>query len=219
LQLIHTDAQLDLSSFRVMSRSLESVLGSIDTFANDCDLEKLRFLASAVVPYGVVENVEGVPELFQCLKKQGFTKDAVDLMQQMLSKAGFRSDHVSLLDEHIKADFQKPPVMLFREKIISVADELGNRTYLRALVNIIPENEIGVARDRIKSAIQLFQHLLHKHTISANNHENLVKWLQDIGRNDIVRKWFHLGTAVQEQGLPHFDEYIIAECISRDLFL
>ena len=199
-------SQNHLSLIRAMSqptRSLQSVLVKIDRFAKDSDQEKLRFLASAVLPYGTVEKVQGVPELYRCLlKHESVSNNAVELLQRMLSKAAFKSKDVSLLDEHVakpRADFQQFPDMQFHELLISVADELGNGEYLRKLLYVIPEEKIGVAPDSIKSAVHLFQRLLHQRTISADNHSDLEEWLQDIGRPEML-------TAVQKQGLPHFDE-------------
>ena len=203
-----------LSSIRVMSqpsRSLQSVLLKIDRFANDSDQEKLRFLASAVLPYGTVEEkVKGVPDLWYYLEKQKFSKHAVELLQQMLSKAGFKFALVSLLDEYVavpKVDLQQFPEMYFREQLIAVADELSNAE-VGQLAYCIPEEKIGVAPDSVKSAVHLFQRLLHQRTITADNHSDLEQWLQEIGRHDIAKERFGLGTAVQEQGLPHLDECI-----------
>jgi len=181
-----------------------SVLVKIDKYANNSEREKLCLLATAVIPYGKVETLKGVPELFQRLKRTQFSENAVELLQRMLSKAGFRSDHVSWLDEHVvKDNLQQLPDMYLQELLISVADELGDGDYLRQLLYVIPEDKIGVSPDSIKSAVQLFQRLLHEQTISADNQStlnDLAKWLQDIGRKDIAKRLFGFGTAVQEQG-------------------
>ena len=193
------------------SQRLQSALSQINIVANDNDKEKLRFLASAVVPYGDVEEVKAVPKIYQCLRKQESTsKHAVELLKRMLHKAGFKFEHVSLLNEHIakpKADFRAFPDMLFHELLISVADELGNGKYLTELLYDIPDEKFRGARDTIKSAVQLFQSLLHQRTISADNRSDLAIWLEDIGRNDIATKVRE--TTVQEQGSPYFNEYII----------
>jgi len=190
-----------------LNGSLESILSKIDKFADEKNKERLCFLAGAVVPYGMVEDEKGVPDLFQSLQKKE-CEHAVELLQRMLSKAGFKPKHVSLLDEHItvpKFNFQQFPDMLFRESLISVADQLGDGKYLTALVNMIPEDKIGVAKSNIKSAVHLFQRLVHEQTISADNQSTLndfAQWLQGIGRKDIAKNFS--GTAAQEQGLPQF---------------
>ena len=197
------------------STPLSSVLVKIDKYATDSDREKLYLLATAVIPYGQVETLKGVPELFQCLKGTQFSENAVKLLQRMLSKAGFRSDHVSLLDEHVtkpRDNVPQLPDMKLQELLISVADELGNGKYLRQLLYVIPEEKIGVSPGTINSAVQLFQRLLHEQTISADNQrtlDDLAQWLQEVGRKDIAKKWFGFGTAVQEQGLLHINKYII----------
>jgi len=149
------------------------------------------------------------------IERTQFSKNAVELLQRMLSKAGFKSEHVSWLDEHVakpKDNFQQLPDMYLQELLISVADELGNGDYLTQLLYAIPEEKIGVSPDSINWAVQLFQRLLHEQTISADNQStlnDLAQWLQDIGRKDIAKKLFGFGTAVQEQGLLHINEYII----------
>ena len=192
------------------SQSLQSVLLKIDRFASESEQEKLCLLATAVLPYGILENVKGVPELFRCLKKQPFSDNAVELLQRMLSKAGFQSKHVSLLDEHVAVPkAEQLPDMYLQELLISVADELGNGDYLRDLVYVIPEEKIGVSPDSIKSAVHLFQRLLHEQTISADNQStlnDLAQLLQDIGRKDVAKKLFGFGTPVQEQGLLDFKD-------------
>jgi len=115
------------------SQPLSSVLVKINRFADDCDREKLYLLATAVIPYGKVEILKGVPELFRCIERTQFSKNAVELLQRMLSKAGFKSEHVSWLDEHVakpKDNFQQLPDMYLQELLISVADELGSGDYL-----------------------------------------------------------------------------------------
>ena len=157
------------------SQPLSSDLVKIDKFASDSDRQKLYLLATAVLPYGKVETLKGVPELYQCLKKSQFSENALELLQRMLSKAGFRSDHVSWLDEYVtmpEDNFQQLPDMNLQELLISVADELGNGEYLRQLLYVIPKDKIGVSPDSISSAVQLFQHLLHVQTISADDRMN-----------------------------------------------
>ena len=185
------------------SHTLQSALLAIEKFSHESDQEKLRLLATAVLPYGQIEDLKGVPELFRHLKQCEFSENAVKLLQRMLSKAGFKSEHVSLLNEHAGANSQQLPDMFFQELLISVADELGDGEYLRKLVYVIPEEKIGIAPTKVKSAVHLFQRLLHEQTISAEDLStlnDLAKWLQDIGRKDIAKKLSGFGTAVQEQG-------------------
>lgn len=206
------------------STPLSSVLVKINRFATDSDREKLYLLATAMIPYGKVETLKGVPELFRCIERTQFSKNAVELLQRMLSKAGFKSEHVSWLDEHVakpKDNFQQLPDMYLQELLISVADELGNGEYLRQLLYVIPEDKIGVSPDSINSAVQLFQRLLHEQTISPDNQRtlsDLAQWLQDIGRKDIAKRLFGFGTAVQEQGLLHINEYIIVVYIRSIMY-
>lgn len=185
------------------SRTLESALLAIERFSHESNQEKLRLLATAVLPYGQIEDLKGVPELFRRLKQCEFSENAVELLQRMLSKAGFKTEHVSLLNEHAAANTQQLPDMFFQELLISVADQLGDGEYLRNLVYVIPEEKIGIAPSNVKSAVHLLQRLLHEQTISAEDLstlKDLAQWLQDIGRKDIAKKLSGFGTAVQEQG-------------------
>ena len=185
------------------SRTLESALLTIERFSHESNQEKLRLLATAVLPYGQIEDLKGVPEFFQRLKQCEFSENAVELLQRMLSKAGFKTEHVSLLNEHAAANTQQLPDMFFQELLISVADQLGDGEYLRNLVYVIPEEKIGIAPRNVKSAVHLLQRLLHEQTISTEDLstlKDLAQWLEEIGRKDIAKKLSGFGTAVQEQG-------------------
>ena len=186
------------------SRPLQSVLVTIGNFSTPDKLEKLKLLANAVVPYGQIENMQSVPQLFRVLEECGFHGKAVPLLKRMLVKAGYYQ-HTSQLDEHISPseESQTLPVLYFHERLIEVADEVGNEDYLRKLVEIIPEAKIGVAAESIKSAVQLFQRLLHKQTINPedpNTLYELAQWLRVIGRNDVAEKVHRFGTQVQVHG-------------------
>ena len=185
------------------SRTLQSALMAIERFSHESNREKLKLLATAVLPYGQIEDLKGVPELFRRLKQSEYSENAVKLLQRMLSKAGIKSEHVSQLNEHAEANSEQLPDMFFQELLISVADELGNGEYLQNLVYVIPEEKIGIAPSNIKSAVHLFQRLLHEQTISEEDLStlnDLAQWLQEIGRKDIAKKLRGFGTAVQEQG-------------------
>ena len=186
------------------SRPLQSVLVNIDNFSTQDKLEKLKLLAIAVVPFGQIENVQSVPQIFRVFNQCGFHGKAVPLLKRMLLKAGYHQ-RTSQLDEHISPseESQTLPVLYFHELLIEVADEVGNGDYLRKLVEIIPEAKIGVAAESIKSAVQLFQRLLHEQTIcpeDPNTLYELAQWLRDIGRNDVAGKVQRFGTQVQVHG-------------------
>ena len=164
------------------SRPLQSVLVTIGNFSTPDKLEKLKLLANAVVPYGQIENMQSVPQLFRVLEECGFHGKAVPLLKRMLVKAGYYQ-HTSQLDEHISPseESQTLPVLYFHERLIEVADEVGNEDYLRKLVEIIPEAKIGVAAESIKSAVQLYsvyyisrQSILKTRIHSMNLHSGCV---------------------------------------------
>lgn len=183
---------------------LLSVLVTIGNFGTQDKLERLKLLANAVVPYGQTENVQSVAQMFRVLEQCGFHGKAPPLLKRMLLKAGYYQ-HISQLDEHIapSEESQTLPVLYFHELLIEVADEVGNGDYLRKLVEIIPEAKIGVAAENIRSAVQLFQRLLHEQTISPEDPSTLyqlARWLRDIGRNDVAGKVQRLGTQVKVHG-------------------
>ena len=183
---------------------LPSVLVTIDNFSTQDKLERLKLLANAVVPYGQTENVQSVPQMFRVLEQCGFHGIAPPLLKRMLLKAGYYQ-HTAQLDEHIapSEESQTLPVLYFHELLIEVADDVGNGDYLRKLVEIIPEVNIGVAAESIQSAVQLFQRLLHEQTISPEDPSTLyqfAQWLRDIGRNDVAGKVQRFGTQVQVHG-------------------
>ena len=149
---------------------LPSVLVTIDNFSTQDKLERLKLLANAVVPYGQTENVQSVPQMFRVLEQCGFHGKALPLLKRMLLKAGYYQ-HTAQLDEHIapSEESQTLPVLYFHELLIEVADNIGNRDYLRKLVEIVPEAKIGVAAENIRSTVQLFQRLLHEQTTSPED--------------------------------------------------
>ena len=172
------------------------VLTTISRFTSPEQLEKLRFLAAAVVPSGLVENSsKKIPEIYREIKRI-HKGSSIPLFARLLRKAGVDYDRVSQLDIFAPAteanattDEEYLSDLNFIELLVCVSDHLGNLKYLRRLANHI-EHKLGTLPENIKSAVQLFQILLHEGTLSLKRKEEslglLSSWLGEIGRRDIV---------------------------------
>ena len=173
------------------------VLTTISRFTSPEQLEKLRFLAAAVVPSGLVEDSsKKIPEIYREIKRI-HKGSSIPLFARLLRKAGVDYDRISQLDIFVPAteanattDEEYLSDLNFIELLVSVSDHLGNLKYLRLLANHIPEHKLGTLPENIKRAVQLFQILLHEGTLSLKRKEEslglLSSWLGEIGRRDIV---------------------------------
>ena len=167
------------------------LLKLLNNFSDSDQVEKLRLLAAAIVPYGSIEK-STVIEIYQKLKSE-CREGAIPIITRLLDRAGFQQKYIEQLQAVVPAcETADVPRLYFTELLVAVSDELGKGDYLRKLKNRIPDEQLGVSRDRISTAVQLFQRLLFEDTIALEKEIEsltlLAEWLGDIGRRDIAVK-------------------------------
>ena len=170
---------------------IRKVLTRVDNFSDSDQLEKLRLLATAVLPYGMVGKESTATEIYTQL--QGKYSDlATPIITRLLDRAGAKQVFVDQLREIPTYASDEVPLLYFTELLVDIADELGNGEYLKKLKNRIPDSQLGVSRDRISTAVQLFQQLIFEQTVTFSKEIEslslLAEWLGDIGRRDIAVK-------------------------------
>lgn len=169
------------------------LLTEVDKFSDTDQVEKLRLLAMAVVPYGKIEGPDKrVIEIFKTIEAK-HDERAIPIITRLLEKASFRRKFITQLQQQPACETTfLVPDLYFTELLVDVADDLGNGEYLRRLKNRIPDSQLGMSRDRITTAVQLFQQLLFGETLSLKKEMEsltlLAEWLSDIGRQDIANK-------------------------------
>ena len=173
------------------SFDIRKLLTKVDNFSDSDQLEKLRLLATAVLPYGKVGKDSTAIEIYTELQTR-YKENATPIITRLLDRAGVRQDLITQLQKIPTCESDEVPLLYFTELLVDISDDLGNGDYLRKLKNRIPDSQIGVSRDRISTAVQLFQQLIFEHTITFDKEIEslslLAEWLGDIGRRDIAVK-------------------------------
>jgi hypothetical protein len=173
------------------SLDIRKLLTRVDNFSGSNQLEKLRLLATAVLPYGMVGKDSTAIAIYTQLREK-YSNHATPIITRLLDRAGARQDIVTQLQKIPAIESDEVPLLYFTELLVDIADELGNGEYLNKLKNRIPDELLGVHRDRISTAVQLFQQLIFEQTITFSNEveslNQLAEWLGDIGRRDIAVK-------------------------------
>ena len=173
------------------SFDIRKLLTKVDNFSDSDQLEKLRLLATAVLPYGKVGKNSTAIEIYTELDKK-YKATATPIITRLLDRAGIRQDLITQLQKIPACESDDVPLLYFTELLVDISDDLGNGDYLRKLKNRIPDFQLGVSRDRISTAVQLFQQLVFEQTITFSKESEslslLAEWLGDIGRRDIAVK-------------------------------
>ena len=173
------------------SFDIRKLLTKVDNFSDSDQLEKLRLLATAVLSYGNIGKDSTATEIYTQLRGK-YSDNATPIITRLLDRAGAKQDLVTQLQKIPAVESDEVPLLYFTELLVDIADELGNGEYLKKLKNRIPDSQLGVSRDRISTAVQLFQQLIFQQTITFNKEiESLslvAEWLGDIGRRDIAVK-------------------------------
>lgn len=172
--------------------SLETrqLLTKVDKFCDSSQLEKLRLLATAILPYGKIQK-SNVIEIYTELQER-HRDSATSMIARLLDRASFGQYFIEQLQKIPACETPDIPLLYFTELLVDISDSLGNGEYFGKLKNRIPDHQLGSSRDGITTAVQLFQQLLHEQTISLDEDLKslglLAEWLVDIGRKDIAVK-------------------------------
>jgi hypothetical protein len=173
------------------SLDIRKLLTKVDNLSGSNQLEKLRLLATAILPYGKVGKDSTAIEIYTQLQGK-YMDNATPIITRLLDRAGTRQDLITQLQKIPAIESDEVPLLYFTELLVDIADELGNGEYLKKLKNRIPDELLGVHRDRISTAVQLFQQLIFEQTIAFSKEveslSQLAEWLGDIGRRDIAVK-------------------------------
>ena len=173
------------------SFDIRKLLTRVDNFSDSDQLEKLRLLATAVLSYGKVGKDSTAIEIYTQLKDK-YSDHAIPIITRLLDRAGAKRDFITQLQKIPAVESDEVPLLYFTELLVDIADELGNGEYLKKLKNRIPDSQLGVSRDRISTAVQLFRQLIFEQTITFSKEIEslslLAEWMGDIGRRDIAVK-------------------------------
>lgn len=175
---------------------LEKVLLEIELNTSQVQLEKLRLLVSAVIPFGLVES-KSLQELFRAIDKSPEVSDAVILFRRFLSKTGLSQAQLVNLTPFMTPAQERGdlPRLYFHELLIEVADHVGDGEFFKRLRNRVPRAMLNMVRDdnTIPNCVRLLQILLHKNVFIVDQYDHqehslslLEEWLTDIGRKDVA---------------------------------
>ncbi len=179
--------------------NVNGIVNKIDQHASDDDLEKLRLLAAAILPYKIAEDLsKKTYDLYQAVfNKYENESNAVAVFKRLLKGAGYAKRHVEELTQFTVGSQPSPDLdkLYFYELLVQVADEVGNLEDFRYLKNHIPRDLLDINRDKIKTCVQLFLIMVHKRILDPSSVVStltrLEKWLKEIHRDDaaeIVKK-------------------------------
>ena len=168
------------------------MLTEADKFSGSDQLEKLKLLAMAVVPYSLIDGPSvGVVEIYRRIKER-HEDGAPAIITRLVDKAGFKKSIVSKLSRIHSCETPPMPLLYFTELLVEISDDLGHTDSLRRLKNRIPDSQLGASRESISTSVQLFKRLLFEKTISFDeeikSRKLLSEWLCDVGRRDIASK-------------------------------
>ena len=180
-----------------MATQIDTVLLDIDKFRTPREFHNLLILAEAVAPLSRLETISGVPELFSCLCQIGWKEaKALAVLKRMLEKAQFNHKYVAKLKKFVTEEDERKerPALFFHELIVLVGNKLGDGESLKRLLFIITDEHVGMSRQLIKTAPELFQRLLHAEVITPlqpRTLDCLHDWMVVIGRSDIASEIKH----------------------------
>ena len=168
------------------------VLTEADKFRDVDQLEKLKLLAMAVIPYSMIDGPSvGVVHIYKKIEAR-YEGSAPAIITRLLAKAGFRQKHVSQLSGIPACETALLPHLYFTELLVTISDDLGHGEYFGRLKNRIPDVKLGASRDSISTSVELFKRLLFTNTIGLSKEIQslrlLSEWLGDVGRQDISSK-------------------------------
>ena len=187
-----------------MSEELYRILATIDVLKDQ--LNKLKFLAQAVVPFGPqLENCNSIPELFKQLRESQSLQHldyryAVSLLRRMLVSIGCNQG--KKLQPHCHEEFDLAKIastlVIFYEPLLYSADRLlQNGSNYKCLLNSTDDNMLSKPKSDISSPLDLFQSMICKGTLDPRNLNSLMKILGTAGLEDeaeLLRQSLQPGT-------------------------
>ena len=171
-----------------MSEELYRILSTIDVLKDQ--LNKLKFLAQAVVPSGPqLENCNSIPELFKQLRESQSLQHldyryAVSLLRHMLASIGCNQG--KKLQPHCHKEFNlaktAPTLVFFYEPLLHSADRLlRNGSNYKYLLNSTDENMLSKPKSDISSPLDLFQSMICKGALDPGNPHSLKRLVTILG--------------------------------------
>ena len=187
-----------------MSEELYGILATIDIQKDQ--LNKLKFLAQVVVPYGSrLENCNSIPELFKLMRESQALqcsdyRYAVSLLRHMLMVIGCNQDKKLQPHCHKEFDSEKINSIPFYEPLVRLANKLlQNCSNYKRLLNSIDENKLSKSKSDISSPLDLLQSMICKGTLDPSNPHSLkifVTILEAAGLEDeagLIQQGLHPG--------------------------
>ena len=162
-----------------MSEPLEGILSIIDSqYSRKYHLDMLKFLAQSVVPHGQLQSCEGVPEVYRAIKQKCSNDGiAVALLRHMLRVTGYKKQkELQSLDAHCAKEFSLntvAPSLAFYELLLLLAKKLHKNSNYKPFLDCIDETKLNKSKHDVSSPLDLLQSMLHKRTISPDNHHSL----------------------------------------------
>lgn len=184
------------------------MLTGISNYLSKEDLEKLSFLMETVLPYGLVVGVSSLLDI-----QDNLDRILPDNASIIILKRFFKTIHRPKYSRQLEtlvssADtytFPSPEKLYFYELVILVCDNLGTGIYFKRLKDRISNSQLGCSKEDITTPVVLFRKLIQKNTLNfeeaAESLKLVKKWLDDIGRNDIIQLLNKHPRPNQEQGM------------------
>ena len=163
-----------------MSEELNGILATISTHKDQ--LDKLKFLAQAIVPSGPqLEGCNGISDLFNLMRESQALQCldycyAVSLLRHMFVVIRYNQDEK--LQPYCREEFNvakiAPSLSSFYEPLFHLANKLfQNNSNYKQLLNSTDENELSKPKSDISSPLDLFQSMICKGTLDPSNPRSL----------------------------------------------
>ena len=192
-----------------MSEELNRILSTIDTYySKNNQLNELKFLAQAVVPYGSqLDTCNSIPELYKMMRESHTLRCldyryTVSLLRHMLVATGCKQEDILQAHCHEKFDLAIiTPSLPSYDLLLCVANNLlQNSSNYKHLLNSIDKKKLSKPKYDISSPVDLFQSMICEGTLDPSNLRSLKKELVVIlkaagldGEVEVVQHWSHCG--------------------------
>ena len=172
---------------------IERVLTDIDRFAGTKGEERLRFVAAGILAMGIVDG-KSPSDIFRLLLNEHDTCEpskaehsqtfAATIFKEALQCAQLPSTRVEALSPFCEACTSEDDSLMeklnFRRELLELGDTIPNAEALQRLVGEFTDEQLGQAREDIKTPIQLFQCLLMTRVISFERSSDSIRMLREL---------------------------------------
>ena len=175
-----------------MKSKIHSALSDIDQYKSIQQMRNLCLLASPIVPYTQLYDLQSIYDVYNKLKESYSYVKALAILIKMMEFARFSSKrlaHLSSLlsdeSEEVSLDFSYQRLLVF------IADNLGNEEHLKKVVNGLTDEQRGTAADQVATSHALLYHMTNAGTIVHGNCDSisvLIEKFNAVGLTTLANK-------------------------------